>query len=313
VGQDVEVTSSSLRSWRPGPTRDAILGFLDGLDEVPVDERVAYVDNDGTMWCEKPTYVQLDFFVDALQRRVADDPRMGDRPEFAAVLSGDMAAIGEIGLAKVAGALAALFDGQTPDEFGTAVDGFLDSYRHPKFGVGLRGVIYQPMLELLDALRAREFTIGIVTGGGTEFVRQVSKRCYGVEPGMVVGTLIGYRFDRDDDGKPVVRRTISQIGTANEGASKIEHIQSQVGRAPILAVGNSGGDREMLEWAQANRRGGLAVLVNHDDDEREFAYESTAVSFDEDEPITSVADRLGWVVVSMQCDWQTVFATPGDS
>ena len=303
--------TTPLPSWRPGPTRDAILTFLDDLDHVPVDDRVAYVDNDGTMWCEKPTYVQLDFFVDALQARVADDPSLGDRPEFAAVLSGDMAAVGEIGLAKVAGALAALFDGQTPEEFGAAVDDFLDRYRHRTLGVGLDGVIYQPMLELLAELRAREFTIGIVTGGGTEFVRQVSKRCYGVEPGMVVGTLIGYAFARDDDGKPIVRRTIDQIGSANEGGAKIEHIQSQIGRPPILAVGNSGGDREMLEWAQASHHGGLAVLVDHDDAEREFAYESTAVTFAEDEPITTVGERLGWVVVSMKDDWQTVFATGG--
>ena len=298
-----------LASWRPGATRDAIVSFLDDVDRVPVDERVAYIDNDGTMWCEKPTYVQLDFFVDALQQRVANEPGLGDRPEFAAVLSGDMAAVGEIGLTKVAGALAALFDGQTPDEFGAAVDDFLDRYRHRTLGSSLQGVIYQPMLELLDELRAHDFTIGIVTGGGTEFVRQVSKRCYGVEPGMVVGTLIGYQFDRDDAGKPVVRRTISQIGSANEGGAKIEHIQSQVGRRPILGIGNSGGDREMLEWAQASPHGGLAVLVNHDDAEREFAYESTAVTLQDEEPITTVAERLEWVVVSMERDWETIFPT----
>jgi phosphoserine phosphatase len=296
-----------LPSWRPGATRDAILAFLDRSSDVPVDERVAYLDNDGTMWCEKPTYVQLDFFVDALQQRTAHDPSLADRPEFAAVLSGDMAAVGEIGLAKVAGALAALFDGQTPEQFGAAVDAFAGRYRHRTLGVPVSGVVYQPMLELLDELRARDFAVGIVTGGGTEFVRQLSRQLYAVEPGMVVGTLIGYRFDRDGGGLPVVRRTISQIGKANEGGAKLENIQSQVGRAPILAVGNSGGDREMLEWAQASRHGGLAVLVNHDDGDREFAYESRAETFDEEEPITDVADRLGWVVVSMQRDWETIF------
>jgi phosphoserine phosphatase len=304
-----DVSAARLTSWRPGPTRDAILEFLDRAADVPVEERVAYLDNDGTMWCERPTYVQFDFFVDALERRAADDPRFGDRPEFAAVLSGDMAAIGELGLAKVAGALAALFDGETPDEFAAAVDDFLDRYRHRTRGTGLDGIIYQPMLELLDELRSRDFTIGIVTGGGTEFVRQVSTRCYGVQPGMVVGTLIGYSFDRDDDGRPMLRRTVAQTGGANEGAPKVEHIQAQVGRPPILAVGNSGGDREMLEWAQANRHGGLAVLVNHDDSVREFAYESTAETFTEDEPITTVAARLGWVVVSMRDDWDNVFST----
>jgi phosphoserine phosphatase len=243
--------SDRLPSWRPGPTRDAILAFLDGARDVPADERVAYVDNDGTMWCEKPTYVQFDFFVDA----------------------------------------------------------FLGRYRHRALGVPVRGVIYQPMLELIDELRALDFTVGIVTGGGTEFVRRVSKRFYGVEPGMVVGTLIGYRFDRDDDGRPVVRRTISQIGKANEGGAKLENIQSQVGRAPILAVGNSGGDREMLEWARANRHGGLAVLIDHDDADREYAYEGQAATFEEDEAITEVAARLDWVVVSMRRDWETIFAT----
>jgi phosphoserine phosphatase len=259
------------------------------------------------MWCERPTYVQLDFFVDALQRRVAEDPTLADRPEFAAVLSGDMTAVGEIGLAKVAGALAALFDGQTPDEFRAAVHDFLSRYRHPTTGAALGGVIYQPMLELLDALRARDFTIGIITGGGTEFVREVSKQFYGVEPGMVVGTLIGYTFDRDDAGRPVVRRTVAHTGTANEGGAKVEHIQAQIGRQPLVAIGNSGGDREMLEWAQANRHGGLGILVNHDDGEREFSYLSTAQTFDEAEPITTVGERLGWVIVSMKDDWQTVF------
>jgi len=300
--------SDRLPSWRPGPTRDAILAFLDRTGDVPVDQRVAYLDNDGTMWCEKPTYVQFDFFVDALQQRTAGDPSLADRPEFAAVLSGDMAAIGEIGLAKVAGALAALFDGQTPDQFGAAVNDFLGRYRHRTLGSPVRGVIYQPMLELIDELRARDFTVGIVTGGGTEFVRELSKQFYGVEPGMVVGTLIGYAFDRDDTGRPVVRRTIAQIGTANEGGAKLEHIQSQIGRVPLLAAGNSGGDREMLEWAQASPHGGLAVLVNHDDAEREFAYESEAVTFKEAKPITQVADDLGWLVVSMQRDWETIFA-----
>ncbi len=227
--------TSLLPSWRPGPTRDAIVAFLDRIDEVPVSERIAYVDNDGTMWCEQPSYVQLDFFVDALAQRVAADASLGERPEFKAVLSGDMAAVGEIGLARVAGALTALFDGQTPDEFADAVDDFLGRYRHRTRGVPLEGVIYQPMLELLDALRAHDVSIGIVTGGGTEFVRQVSKRCYGVEPGMVVGTLIGYTFDRDDDDRPVVRRTTAQIGSANEGGAKVEHIQSQVGRPPLIA------------------------------------------------------------------------------
>ncbi len=301
--------SSPLPSWRPGRVRDSILSFIDDLDHVPASDRVAYVDNDGTMWCEKPAYVQQAFLEDALQRRAAEDPTLREHPEYAAVLDGDMAAIGEIGLARVAGALAALFDGQTPEQFDAAVDDFLGRYRHPTLGVGLEGVIYGPMLELLDELRARDFTVGIVTGGGTDFVRRVSRRCYGVDPGMVVGTNIGYKFSRDETDKPVVLRTMAGVGAANEGGPKVEHIQSQIGRPPILAIGNSGGDREMLEWAQNSRYGGLGVLIDHDDDQREFSYQSTAVTFAEKEPITAVGQRLGWVVVSIKNDWDRVFAT----
>jgi phosphoserine phosphatase len=301
--------SDRLPSWRPGAARDALLDLLDRADDLPADQRVAYVDNDGTMWCEKPTYVQLDFFVDALRQRTDTDPTLAERPELAAVLTGDTAKVGEIGLAKVAGALAALFDGQTPEQFAAAVDDFLGRYRHPTLGTPIRGIVYQPMLELLAELHTHDFTVGIVTGGGTEFVRQVSRSLYGIEPGMVVGTLVGYRFDRDDAGHPVARRTAAHTGTANEGGAKVEHIYAQIGRAPLLAVGNSGGDREMLEWAQASPHGGLALLVDHDDTDREFAYQGTAATFDDPEPIATIAQRLGWTTISMRDDWTTIFAT----
>jgi phosphoserine phosphatase len=223
------------------------------------------------------------------------------------VLDNDVAAMGEIGLAKIAVALAGLFDGQTPDEFGAAVDSFVERYRHPKLDLPIGSLVYRPMLELLHELRAHDFTIGIVTGGGTEFVRRVSLGLYGVPPERVVGTLIGYELARDDQDRPVLHRTVSLMGDANEGAAKVQHIQAQLGRAPIVAIGNSGGDREMLEWATAGRHPGLAVLVDHDDAEREYAYESTAATFADTEPITAVAARLGGTTVSMAGDWETVF------
>ncbi|HSK91404.1 MAG TPA: haloacid dehalogenase-like hydrolase [Euzebyales bacterium] len=298
-----------LPSWRPGAARDAIIEYLDGIGDVPLEERVAYVDNDGTMWCERPAYIQLDFFLDALRRRTADDPALAQRPEFDAVLRGDPVAMGEIGLAKIAVALAGLFDGDGPREFGAAVDEFVEHYRHPDLDVPVASLVYQPMLELIDELRAHDFTVGVVTGGGTEFVRRVSRPLYGVPPHLVVGTLIGYEFDRDDDGRPVLRRTVALMGHANEGAAKVEHIQSQLGRAPLVAVGNTGGDREMLEWANAGPHPGLAILIDHDDADREYAYRGEAATLVDAEQITDVAARHGWVVVSMRNDWSTVFPT----
>src|SRR5271170_8021368 len=296
-----------LPSWRPGLVRDALIGFLDAVEEVPTVDRVAFFDNDGTLWCERPSYGQLEFFLDALRRQVAKDSSSGEREEFATLLSGDKAAIAAIGLERIAAALAGLFDGLTPQEFTAQVRVFMAGAAHSSLGRPLRSVIYQPMLELLDELRRRDFTVGIVTGGGTEFVRAISDDLYGVPAELVVGTLIGYDVSRDGQGPPVIRRTSGLLGVANEGSAKVANIQTQLGRRPILAAGNSGGDREMLEWAQATGSASLALLIDHDDAEREFHYTSTAQTLVETEPITDVGARLGWTVVSMARDWDVVF------
>jgi hypothetical protein len=299
-----------LPSWRPGPVRDSIVSFLDGVASVPPTERFACFDNDGTLWCERPGYVQLDFLIDTLHTKLADDPSIADIPEFAAVLSGDSAAIGELGLARIGLALTGLFEGLSPQAFTARVREFMARATHATLGRPIRTIVYQPMIELLDELRRREFTIALVTGGGTEFVRAISHDLYGVPPELVVGTLIKYDFLRDADGRPTLRRTAAIEGDPNEGATKVTNIQTQLGRRPILAAGNSGGEREMLEWACTGDTPGLAVLIDHDDP-REFRYLSTAQTFAETEPITDVGARLGWTVVSMANDWEIVFA-PAD-
>ena len=300
----------SLTSWRPGATRDAVVGFLDAAGQVPIADRVAYFDNDGTLWCERPNPVQVEFFLDALRRHVADNPSSGEREEFAAVLSGDRAAIATIGLERVALAVAGLFEGLTPEKFTAETRAFMSTAQHPTLGRPLNAVIYQPMLELLDELRRRDFTVGIVTGGGTEFVRAISDDLYGVPAELVVGSLIGYQFTRDEEDRPVIRRTSRLLGAANEGPPKVTNIQTQLGRRPILAGGNSGGDREMLEWALAAEGPSLALLIDHDDPAREFQYTSTAGTFIETEPITDVGSRLGWTIVSIARDWDVVFPQP---
>lgn len=292
-----------LPSWRAGATRDAVVAFLESSADVPVERRVACLDNDGTLWCEKPTYVQLDFFVDAMKGAIRADPGLAARAEFAALIAGDQAAIGEIGLERIAHALTGLFEGQSPEAFTARVREFMSrATARP----------YLPMLELIAELRRRDFTVCVVTGGGTEFVRAISEALYGVPPQNVVGSLIAYEFVPSASGSgPLLRRTGELLAGANEGPTKVSNIQTQLGRRPILAAGNSGGDREMLEWAAGGDGPTLALLVDHDDAEREFAYVSTAATFAEPEPITDVGARLGWTVVSMAGDWETVF-TPLD-
>jgi hypothetical protein len=301
-------TDALLPSWRPGPTRDAVLAFLDAAPQIPPAQRLACFDNDGTLWCERPTYVQFDFFVDVLKTSVAKDPNLAQKPEFAALLSGDQAAIGELGLERIAFALTSLCVDISPDAFTALVQDFMGRAVHQTLGRPVRTNVYQPMLELMQALRTLDFTIAVVTGGGTEFVRAVSLDLYGVPPERVVGTLIEYDYS-DDDDRPALTRTSRLVGGANEGAVKVSNIQTQLGRRPVFAAGNSGGDRQMLEWAATGRGPTLALLVDHDDADREFHYTSTAQTFAEAEPITTVGERLGWTVVSMARDWATVFAS----
>ncbi len=299
--------SNLLPSWRPGATRDAIVEFLVAAESVPIPDRVAYFDNDGTLWCERPSYVQLEFFLDALRHRVSEDPGAAEQPEFAALLTGDATAMASLGLERIALALAGLFADLTPDDFTSRVRDYMAEARHAALARPVRTLRYQPMLELIEELRRRQFTVGVVTGGGTEFVRAISQDYYGVPPELVVGTLIAYDLTSGDSG-PVLRRTTRVLGDANEGAAKVTNIQSHIGRAPILAAGNSGGDREMLEWACAGAAPRLALLVEHDDADREYSYVGKAETFDEAEPITDVASRLGWTVVSMARDWDVVFS-----
>ncbi|HCB06863.1 MAG TPA: HAD family hydrolase [Nocardioides sp.] len=303
------MTDDLLPSWRAGATRDEVEAFLEAAADVPVEQRVACFDNDGTLWCERPSYVQLDFFLDAMKTALQADPKLAEKPEFAALVSGDQAAIGELGLDRIAVALSGLFEGQTPEEFTALARDFMARGRHQGLDRPIREVTYQPMLELLAALRQLDFTLCVVTGGGTEFVRAVSQDLYGVPSQNVVGSMVAYEFvpTADDGTGPSLRRTTQLVGEANEGAVKVNHIQTQLGRRPILAAGNSGGDREMLEWATAADGPSLALLVDHDDADREFAYVSSAVTFAEPEPITDVGHRLGWTVVSMANDWSRIF------
>jgi phosphoserine phosphatase len=298
--------AARLPSWRPGKARNAIVRFLGDAESVPRDERVACFDNDGTLCCEQPTYIQYEFFVDALRRRLASDASLRTRAEFAAVLGNDPAEIAAIGLERIALALAGLFEGLAPEAFAAEVRDFMTTATHRRLGRPMREVVYQPMLELLDELRALDFTIAIVTGGGTEFVRAISNALYGTPAELVVGTLIAYDFTRAPDGIQL-RRTARVLGDANEGAAKVTNIQTQLGRRPIIAAGNSAGDQEMLAWATNTTRANLALVIDHDDAEREYAYESRSATLGETEAITAVAKRNGWTAVSMADDWSTVF------
>ena len=297
-----------LPSWREGATRSAILAFLDQVDDIPPEDRVAVFDNDGTMWAEKPNYTQLEFILLEVKDAVAMDPGLSDRPEYRAILDRDQQTLAELGLEQIATSILDLFAGLTPEQFSSKVASFFAGQVHPERGVHYRQTRYQPMLELMDELRKRGFDFYIVSAGGAEFVRVISEDFYGVKPEGVVGSQIDYEFTRDEDGKARLIRTNHLVASGpNEGEGKPPNIQRILGRHPAAAGGNSAGDAEMLEYAMAYDGPSLALLVNHDDADREYAYESVAGTFAADENITDTAARLGWTVAGIKNDWSTVF------
>ena len=224
-------SSAALPSWRPGPTRDKVVGFLEAAQSIPPQDRLACFDNDGTLWCEKPSYVQLDFLLDALAAGVAADPTLGEKPEFAALLSGDTDAQHELGLRRIAMALTGLFEGMTSGAFGERVRDFMARADHRTLHRPLRTAVYQPMLELVAELRRLDFTVAVVTGGGTEFVRAISHDLYGVPPEHVVGTLVEYDYAATDVG-PTLTRSNRILGDANEGPAKVTPHPDAAGPSP---------------------------------------------------------------------------------
>jgi hypothetical protein len=295
----------SLPSWNEGPARTAIEAYLERIEDVPVAERVAVFDNDGTLWCEKPTYAQALFLLEELRAR----PDLADDPVAAALLEGGLAAAEEHGLGAIGQVLLRVHAGLTTEEFAAVTARWFEGARHPRFGVPWSAMTYAPMLELVDLLRAHEFRVFIVTGGGVEFVRAVGHDLYGVRPDDVVGSAVQLRVERRDCRMVLVREA-ALLGSPNEGEPKPINVQAHIGQRPLVAAGNSAGDREMLEHADGGELPSLCLVVDHDDAEREYAYAGASATDPAAEPILDTAKARGWTVVSMRHDWKRVFDHP---
>jgi phosphoglycolate phosphatase-like HAD superfamily hydrolase len=291
-----------LDSWNDGPTKSAIVDFVHmAISHLAPMDRVAVFDNDGTLWCEKPAYVQLDFLVRQLAAAVAADPSLAARPAYAAASSGDLTWFGnavtkhyqgdDSDLNELAVAILSASSGVNVEEHAAHVADFFASARHPTLGRPYTACGYAPMVELLHYLEANGFTCYIVSGGGRDFMRPISVDMYGIPPERVVGSSVGLAFS---DGNLV---TTGVTEFLNDGPVKPVRIWGRVGRRPIFAAGNSNGDIEMLEYTH-----GMRLLVRHDDAAREFDYVAGA------EKALELAAARGWTVASMRDDWTHVFA-----
>ena len=300
-------------SWNDGQAMQSILDFVARVtrpgspDFVPVAERIATFDNDGTLWAEQPMYFQFLFALDRVKALAPQHPEWKEQEPFASLLKGDVKtalAGGEHALVQL---LTATHSGMTTEEFETIVKSWIASARHPATGQPYTAMIYQPMLELLDYLRANGFKVFIVSGGGIEFMRAWAEQAYGVPPEQVVGSAGKTRFELRD-GKPVLVR-LPEVDFVDDGPGKPVGINRQIGRRPIAAFGNSDGDLQMLQWTTAGRGARLAVIVHHTDAVREFAYGRQSPVGRLDKALDE-AGAKGWIVVDMKRDWKTIF--PGD-
>jgi len=299
-----------LPSWTDGATKHRIIAFVssvtdaDNTDFVPVNKRIATFDNDGTLWSEKPTYFQLLFILDRVRAMADDHPEWKTTQPFQAVLENDMATIKAAGKHGLLTLALATHAGMTTDEFETIVRHWLATARHPTTGKPYNSMVYQPMLELLDFLRANEFKVFIVSGGGLEFMRPWTEAVYGVPPDQVIGSSIETRYELRD-GKPVLVR-LPEVHFINDNVTKPVAINRFIGRRPILAGGNSDGDFEMLKWTTSGDGKRLGLIVHHTDAEREWAYDRES---SEGRLIKGLdqADENGWLLIDMAQDWQRIY------
>ena len=304
------VSVDPLPSWNDGASRQAITDFVNRVtdpaspDFVPEPERIAVFDNDGTLWAERPLYFQLIFAMDRVKAMAGEHPEWATRQPFQAVLENDLealAASGEHGLLEL---VMATHAGMTTEEFKLVVEEWMATAKHPTTGRSFTEMVYQPMLELLDYLRASGFKTFIVSGGGIEFMRPWTEEIYGIPPEQVVGSSIKTTYEVRD-GNPVVVR-VPEINFIDDKAGKPVGIHSHIGRRPIAAFGNSDGDFQMIEWTTSGDGARLGVYIHHSDSEREWAYDRDSHIGRLDRGLDEAAER-GWVIVSMKNDWETIY------
>jgi phosphoserine phosphatase len=311
AGAQGNASPSLLPSWNDSPARSKIIEFVGrvtregGPDYVRPAERIAVFDNDGTLWSEQPMYFQLAYSLDRIRALAPRHPEWKSLQPFKALIERDTKAALESGEKGLMAVLAAVNEGITVEESEAAVLDWIRTARHPRFGRPYTELVYQPMLELLGYLRANDFKTFIVSGGGIDFMRPWTEQVYGIPPEQVVGSSSGATFGMGPDGKPTVIKQ-GKLNFNDDGPGKPVGIQRSIGRRPILAVGNSDGDLQMLQYVSAGAGQRLAIYIHHDDAEREYAYDRASKIGKLDKGLDEAGKR-GWPVVSMKRDWKAVF------
>jgi phosphoserine phosphatase len=300
-----------LTLWHDGDVKATIQQFVVGTTSVdspnyvaPAD-RVAVFDNDGTLWTEMPMYIQLRFALDRARTMSMEDPTLLEDPIVEAAVSGNMAALAAGGMSGIARLVALTHTGITTEALAADIQTWISTARHPRFDRLYTELIYEPQLQLMAYLRAHGFKVYIVSGGGIEFMRAWVEDVYNVPREMVIGSSVKTAFEVHDGRGVLVQ--LPEIHLVDDGPGKPVGINQFIGRRPAIAVGNSDGDLEMLQYTTTGHGPGLAIYIHHDDAEREYAYDRESTFGKLDKGLDE-AERRGWTVVSMRRDWRRIFA-----
>jgi hypothetical protein len=300
-----------LPSWNEGAPKKAIIDFVARVttpgspDFVPEPERIATFDNDGTLWCEMPFYFQMAFAFDRIRAIAPQHPEWKTKEPFRSLLKGDVATAAKAGEKGILSVVAATHSGMTVPEFERTVLDWLKTARHPRFNLPYDELVYQPMLEVMQYLRANGFKTFIVSGGGIDFMRPWTERVYAIPPEQVVGSSGVTQFRLNKDGKGELVKT-DKIDFIDDGPGKPIGIYRNIGRQPIIAFGNSDGDLQMLQYTTSGSGARLGLYVHHDDAEREYAYDRKSRIGKLDKGLDE-APKWGWPVISMKRDWKVIF------
>lgn len=300
----------SLPSWKDGPTKQAIISFVEkvtkegGPDFVRPALRIATFDNDGTLWVEKPMYTQVVFAIDRVQTLAPQHPEWKTEEPYKSLLAGDMKAVLSEGEKAAMKIIMSSHANLTTDEFTQICNNWIRTAKHPRFDRLYTKLVYQPMLEVLAYLRKNNFKTFIVSGGGIDFMRPWTQRVYGIPPQQVVGSSIKVQYEMQD-GKPVLYR-IPDVDFIDDGPGKPVGIYRFIGRRPIIAFGNSDGDLQMLQWTTMEKGPRLGLIVHHTDAEREYAYDRDSDVGRLDKALDQAPQR-GWILIDMKNDWRTMF------
>ncbi len=297
-------------SWNDTAARGAILAFVGEATTpgspgfVPSSERIAVFDNDGTLWAEQPMYAQVFFMMDRIRELAPRHPEWRGQEPFASVLKGDVKGALAGGDKAVFALAMAAHAGMSTDEFDRIAADWLAKAKNPATGRLFTSMVYQPMLELMDYLRSREFKVYIVSGGGVDLMRGFSERVYGVPPEHVIGSSLKTKWD-DSTGTPRIMR-LPEVDFIDDHEGKPLAIQRIIGRRPLMAFGNSDGDLQMLQWTMAGPGKRFALIVHHTDAAREWAYDRKSQVGKLDKALDE-AKQKGWVLLDMQKDWKKIY------